>query len=68
MNETTKERRCKSCGKLLFDAKWPRCKRCFLEGRNKIGQIGGIFTVLATPIAFFAKALTNDNSNKNDSA
>ncbi len=68
MNEITKERRCKSCGKLLFDAKWPCCKRCFLEGRNKIGQIGGKLTVLATSIAFLAKALTNDNSNKNDSA
>ena len=42
MSKEEKERRCKSCGKLLLDEKIPFCRRCVLEGRNKVGQVGGI--------------------------
>ena len=38
MSKGKKERRCKSCGKLLIDEKVPFCRRCILEGRNKAGQ------------------------------
>ncbi|MCM1220434.1 MAG: hypothetical protein NC548_38710 [Lachnospiraceae bacterium] len=63
MNETVKERRCKSCGKLLLDEKLPFCKRCVLEGRNKAGKVGGAVSGLA--LAFLStKSLINDNSNE----
>ena len=42
MSNEEKERRCKSCGKLLLDEKLPFCRRCVLEGKNKIVQVGGI--------------------------
>lgn len=42
MSNAWKERRCKSCGKLLLDETLPFCRRCVLEGRNKVGKIGGI--------------------------
>ena len=40
MSNEEKKRRCKSCGKLLLDEKGLLCKRCLLEGRNKIMKIG----------------------------
>lgn len=47
MNDETKERRCKFCGKLLISEKMPICRRCKLEGRNKVGQVGGIVGMFA---------------------
>ena len=39
MSEEKKERRCKACGKLLLDEKLPFCRRCVLEGRNKVTKV-----------------------------
>lgn len=63
MSNEEKERRCKSCGKLLLDEKLPFCRRCVLEGRNKVGQVGGIVGGLA---ALSAVALVNNNSDGNN--
>lgn len=65
MNE--KERRCKSCGKLLLDEKLPFCRRCVLEGRNKVGQVGGVVVGIGTTV-LSAAALINNNSNNNNQA
>ena len=64
MSNEEKERRCKSCGKFLVDEKL-FCRRCVLEGRNKVGQIGGIVGGLAVS-ALSAAALINNNSNDTD--
>lgn len=56
-----KERRCKSCGKLLLGEKLPFCRRCVLKGRNKAGQVGGV-VVGATTTVLSAVALINNNS------
>ena len=61
MSNEEKERRCKSCGKRLIDEKM-FCRRCVLEGRNKVGQVGGIVGGLAVS-AFSAVALLNNNSD-----
>ena len=66
MDEKNKERRCKSCGKLLIGEKLPFCRRCTLEGRNKAGHIGVIVTGAVT-MALGAKTLNDNNSNNNDS-
>lgn len=50
MSNGEKERRCKFCGKLLLDEKLPFCRRCFLEGRNIAGKVGGIVVVAATTV------------------
>lgn len=65
MDEDIKERRCKSCEKLLLDEKLPFCKRCALAGRNKAGQIGGIIIALAPPILSVVARVNND-SDKNE--
>lgn len=65
MNDETKERRCKFCGKLLINEKMPICRRCKLEGRNKVGQVGGIVVSVFTTV-FSAKALAG-NKKKDDS-
>lgn len=62
MSKEEKERRCKSCGKLLLDEKLPFCRRCVLEGKNKairfVGTVvGSVITVLS------AVALINNNSD-----
>lgn len=67
MSDEEKERRCKACGKLLLDEKMPFCRRCVLEGRNKIGQISG---TLVGGLMFIgsAKAIVSnnlDNSKQN---
>ena len=59
------ERRCKSCGKLLLDDKLPFCRRCVLEGRNKVGHVGGIIGGLAMT-ALSAVAFVNNNSDGNN--
>ena len=56
------ERRCKSCGKLLLDEKLPFCRRCVLEGKNKIVQVGGIVVGAAITV-LKAVALINNNSD-----
>lgn len=61
MSNEEKERRCKSCGKLLLDEKLPFCRRCVLEGRNKVGQVVGIGVGFA-----MAVALVNNNSDGNN--
>lgn len=65
MSNEEKERRCKLCGKLLLDEKLPFCKRCVLEGRNKVGQVGGIIGGLAMTV-HSAVALVNNNTDGND--
>lgn len=67
MSKEDKERRCKSCGKLLLDEKLPFCRRCVLEGRNKAGQVGGIIVGAATTV-LSAAALINNNSNNDNQA
>lgn len=62
MSKEEKERRCKSCGKLLLDEKLPFCRRCVLGGRNKAGQVGGIVVGAATTV-LSAVALINNNSD-----
>lgn len=62
MNNEKKERRCKVCGKLLLDEKMPFCRRCVLEGRNKVGQIGGCVGTLAM-VTLGAVAKKNNNLN-----
>lgn len=64
MRNEGKERRCKSCGKLLLDEKISFCRRCFLEGRDKVSQIGGIVGCLL--ITLSAVALKNNNSDGNN--
>lgn len=61
MNNEEKKRRCKSCGKLLLDEKMPFCRRCVLEGRNKVTYVVGL--VLA---ALGARVFLNNNSSDND--
>ena len=58
MSNEKKERRCKSCGKLLIDEKLPFCSRCVLEGRDTVGKVGGIVVVLAIT------ALINNDSDR----
>lgn len=61
MSDEAKERRCKFCGKLLINEKMPFCRRCKLEGRNKVGQIGGIAVGILAVLR--AKALVGDEEN-----
>ncbi len=65
MSKEEKERRCKSCGKLLLDEKVPFCRRCILEGRNKAVKVGGLISGLAIT-AGNGIALINNNSDSND--
>lgn len=67
MNDETKERRCKFCGKLLISEKMPVCRRCKLEGRNKVGQVGGIVAGVFTAV-LSAKALAVDGENDDSSS
>lgn len=67
MHDETKEGRCKFCGKLLISEKIPICRRCKLEGRNKIGQVGAL-TASAVTFAFSAKALIGDKENDDSSS
>ena len=64
MSNEEKEHRCKSCGKLLVDEKL-FCRRCVLEGRNVVGQIGGIVGGLAVS-SLSAVTLIINNSNDTD--
>lgn len=63
MSNEKKERRCKSCGKLLLDEKLPFCRRCVLEGRNTVGKFGGTVGVFAIT-ALKVVALVNNNSDR----
>lgn len=61
MSNEEKERRCKSCGKLLLDEKLPFCRRCVLEKRVPVGVlIGAIMATLGVV------RLVNNNSDRND--
>lgn len=64
MSNEEKERRCKSCGKRLIDEKI-FCRRCVLERRNKVGQVGVIVSGLLVG-AFSVVALPNNNSDNTD--
>lgn len=66
MSNEEKERRCKSCGKLLLDEKLPFCGRCVLEGRNKVGQVGGIFVGLAMTARSVVTLVNNNSDGNND--
>lgn len=61
MNEIEKERRCKSCGKLLIDEK-TFCRRCKLKMRNTGGKVSGIIGSLIVG-ASCAKSLAGDKEN-----
>lgn len=67
MSDETKERRCKFCGKLLINGKMLFCRRCKLEGRNKVGQVGGIAAGMFTAV-LSAKALASDKENDDASS
>lgn len=62
MSKEEKERRCKSCGKLLLDEKVPMCRRCILESRNKTGQRIGIISG-AILTAWSTKKIIDSNSD-----
>ena len=62
MNNKEKERRCKACGKLLLDEKIPFCRRCVLDGRNKVTKVGGIVGGIAIS-AISAVSLKNNMSD-----
>lgn len=64
MSNKEKERRCKSCRKLLLDERIPFCRRCILEGRNKVGPVGSIVSGLATLSVI--TLLNNNFSDTND--
>lgn len=68
MSSESKEKRCKSCSKLLIDEK-VFCKRCVLEGRNKVIQIGGIIVGGITTICSIESFINNtsDNDDVNNS-
>lgn len=63
MNEIEKERRCKSCGKLLIDEK-AFCRRCKLKMRNTGGKVGGMISSLIVAVSC-ANSLANDREGKN---
>ena len=65
MSKEEKERRCKSCGKLLLDEKLPFCRRCVLEGRNKVVQVGEIGGGIGMTVLSVV-ALVNNNSDGNN--
>lgn len=67
MNDETKGKRCKFCGKLLRSEKMPICRHCKLEGRNKVGQVGGIVVGMYTAIRS-AKTLAGDKENDDSSS
>lgn len=67
MNDETKEKRCKFCGKLLISEKMPICRRCKLEGRNKVGQVGGMVVGMFAFVRS-AKALAGDKENGDSSS
>lgn len=66
MNEIEKERRCKSCGKLLINEKiW--CRRCKLKMRNTGVKLSGIISALVVA-TLNANSLANDGEGKNDAS
>ena len=58
MSNEEKDRRCKTCGKLLIDEKLPFCRRCVLEGRDKSVQFSGMVAGAAT-LLMSVKAFKN---------
>ena len=63
MSNEKKERRCKSCGKLLLDEKLPFCSRCEIEGRDTVVRVGRTVGVVAiTGLEVFA--LVNNDSDR----
>lgn len=64
MSNEKKERRCKSCGKLLLDEKLPFCRRCMLEGRDTVGKVGGTVGVLAITALKVSTLVNNDSDRK----
>lgn len=66
MSEKNRERRCKSCGKLLLDEKIPFCRRCALEGRNNVGKVGGIVGGIAMTVFSAASLMNNNNGSDID--
>ncbi len=67
MGNKDKVRRCKACGKLLLDEKLPFCRRCVLEGRNKVGKVGTVGTIGLSVLSVISN-LQNSNSNDNSTA
>ena len=66
MNAIEKERRCKSCGKLLIDEK-TFCRRCKLKMRNTGGKVSGIISGLVVA-TLSVNSLVNDGEGKNDAS
>lgn len=64
MSNEKKERRCKSCGKLLLDEKLPFCRRCMLEGRDTVGKVSGTVGVLAITALKVSTLVNNDSDRK----
>lgn len=69
MSKEEKERRCKSCRKLLLDEKLPFCRRCILEARNKVGPVAVMGSVgFAMAHLHNTVAFLNSDSGSNDDA
>jgi hypothetical protein len=64
MSNEKKERRCKSCGKLLLDEKLPFCRRCVIEGRDTVGMVGGAVGVLAVTALNVVARVKSDSDRK----
>lgn len=61
--DDNKERRCKSCHKLLIDEKLPICRRCRLKGRdNAVKAVGVGVTASIGVFGVVAKVAHSDNS------
>lgn len=67
MSNEEKERRCKSCGKLLLDEKLPFCRRCVLEKLNKAGKVGGITFGGVVSLLGVSALIKNNFDGGNDS-
>lgn len=66
MNEEKKEKRCIACKKLLINKKLPLCRRCCLEGRNKVVQIAGAFGGSVTAAVSVAMFMNKNGNGDND--
>lgn len=58
-----KEKKCWFCKKTLLDKEYVFCRRCLLEGRNKVGIIGGALVSVVVG-AIGGKALVGNNTKK----
>ena len=58
--------KCKTCGKILVDEKI-FCRRCNLEGRNKIKKVAAVAGGILGAV-LFAKSQVDKHNNENDAS